>query len=650
MVKTQSFITPKYGDELEGTIGINTKGFGFVKVLSLEQSVEIPQHDLNTALHGDAVRLKITGKNKFGQFVGEVLEVIKRSKHGFAGTLFKEKNMYFVKAQDARMYTEIMIPESALNGAEPGLKVFAKITEWTDSKKSPWGVIHTVLGKPGQNDAEVSAYALERGFNTSFPIDVEEEARIIEEKGITEGDLKDRRDFRNVLTCTIDPFDAKDFDDALSFQKLPNGNYEIGVHIADVSHYVKEGSALDKEARERATSMYLVDRVIPMLPEVLSNNLCSLVEGKDRLTFSAVFEVNEDAEIVGSWYGRSVIHSQKRFSYEEAQEILDAGAGLHYDALNTLNVLAKKIQKRRFDNGALSLETEEVKFKLDDKGFPVSVYKKVRGDTHKMIEEWMLSANKGVATYVSKLPNPQEHTYIYRVHPEPEEDRMLKLANIFRNAGHQINFSNGIVPSKDINRILKSLEGTKEGGLLQVYVTRAMQKAIYSTDNVGHYGLAFDFYSHFTSPIRRYPDTLAHRLLATYLKGDHTKAAAKKFYEELCAHCSFREKEAADAERGSVKYMQVLYMSVRIGQTFNGVVSGVSQWGIYVEDSATKCEGMIKLRDLGSDFYVYDDKKDHIIGENTGEIFKLGDEMRIQVKGVNLEERLIDYARVVDSK
>lgn len=650
MTQSKSFITPKYGDELEGTIGINTKGFGFVKVLSLEQNVEIPQHDLNTALHGDAVRLKVTGKNKFGQFVGEVVEVIRRSKHGFAGTLFKEKGVYFVRAQDARMYTEIMIPQEGLNGAQEGEKVFAKITEWKDSKKSPWGEVHTVLGKPGENDAEVSAYALERGFNTSFPIEVEEEARLIEEKGITQEHLENRRDFRNILTFTIDPFDAKDFDDALSFQVLPNGNYEVGIHIADVSHYVQEESALDKEAKLRATSVYLVDRVIPMLPEVLSNNLCSLVEGKDRLTFSAVFEVTKDAEVVGSWFGRTVIHSQKRFTYEEAQQILDAQGGLHYEALNTLNVLAKKLQKERFLKGALSLETEEVKFKLDTKGFPVSVYKKVRGDTNKMIEEWMLMANKGVATYVSTLPNPKEHTYIYRVHPDPEEDRMLKLANILRNAGHPVNFVDGVVPSKDINKLLASLEGTKEGALLQVYVTRAMQKAIYSTENVGHYGLAFDYYSHFTSPIRRYPDTLAHRLLAIYLSGKHTEPGIKKLYDELCAHCSFREKEAADAERGSIKYMQVLYMSVRIGQTFNGVVSGVSQWGIYVEDVETKCEGMIKLRDLGTDFYMYDDKRDLIYGERNGETFKLGDEMKIIVKGVNIEERLIDYGRVVDSK
>lgn len=649
MVKTQSFITPNYGDTLEGTIGINTKGFGFVKNISLEQSIEVPQHDLNTALHGDAVRVKITGKNKFGQFIGEVQEVIRRSKHGFAGTIFKDKGAYFLKAQDAKMYTEIMIPVEALNGAKEGQKVFVKITDWTDPKKSPWGNVHTILGNPGDNDAEVSAYALERGFNTSFPIDVEEEARLIEERGIREDDIKDRKDFRKVLTFTIDPSDAKDFDDAISFQVLDNGNYEIGVHIADVSHYVKEGSALDKEAKLRATSVYLVDRVIPMLPEVLSNNLCSLVEKKDRLTFSAVFEVDKEGEVVNSWFGRTVIFSDKRFSYEEAQEILDNGSGLHYEALNTLNVLAKKIQARRFENGALQLETEEVKFKLDDKGFPISVYKKVRGDTHKLIEEWMLTANKGVASYVAHLPKQEEHTFIYRIHAEPEEDRMLTLANTFRNAGHEVNFKDGLIPTEDINKILKSLEGTKEGTLLQIHVTRSMQKAIYSVDNVGHYGLAFPFYSHFTSPIRRYPDTLAHRLLAVYLRGGVLKASLKKLYADLCDHCSFREKEASDAERGSIKYMQVLYMSVRVGQTFNGVVSGVSQWGIYVEDSETKCEGMIKLRDLGTDFYMYDDKKACIYGENNGETFRLGDDIKIKVKAVNLEDRLIDYVRVIDS-
>lgn len=637
-----------YGTEYEGSISINTKGFGYVRVLGIEKGIEIPQHELNTALHGDVVKARITGKNKFGQFAGEVLSITRRSKHGFAGIMMIENNIYYVRPQDARMYADIIIPRESLNGAELGQKVFVKITDWSDSKKSPNGEVHTVLGRPGENDAEVSAYALERGFDTSFPKDVKQEARLLGERGIIEEDFVGRRDFRKVLTCTIDPADAKDFDDALSFQVLPNGNYEIGIHIADVSHYVREGTALDREARARATSVYMVDRVIPMLPEVLSNDLCSLVEKQNRLTFGVVFEMNDKAEIISEWFGKTIIFSDKRLSYEEAQTILDTKEGRHFESLDVLNTIAKIMQKERFEHGALSLETEEVKFILDKTGFPTGVYKKVRGDTHKMIEEWMLLANKGVAKFVATLPEQEKHVFVYRVHDEPEKEKMLSLATIFRNTGHPVRLVDGIIPSQDINKVLWSLEGSKEANLLQSYTTRSMQKALYTVENRGHYGLAFEYYSHFTSPIRRYPDTLVHRLLTKYLQQQTEPIQSKGLYMSMCEHCSFREKEAADAERGSIKYKQVQYMSIRIGQTFDGIVSGVSQWGLYVEDIATKCEGMLRLRDLGSDFYVYDDARDCILGENTGEILRMGDELKIKVKTVNLEERLIDYERVLE--
>ncbi len=644
---SQETIVPHYGAEYDGNISINTKGFGYVRILNIEKSIEIPQHDLNTALHGDVVTVRVTGKNKFGQFAGEIVAVNKRSKHGFAGTLMQEKGILYVRPQDPRMYADIIIPQESLNGAQVGQKVFVSITSWIDPKKNPLGEIRTILGMPGENDAEVSAYALERGFETSFPEDVEREAEMWHKRGILEEDYVGRRDFRNILTFTIDPFDAKDFDDALSFQVLPNGNYEVGIHIADVSFYVTEGSALDTEAKKRATSVYMVDRVIPMLPEVLSNDLCSLVEKKDRLTFGAVFEITKEGKIVGEWFGKTIIYSDKRFTYEEAQDILDAGAGLHYDALNTLNRLAKIIQKERFENGALSLETDEVKFILDEKGFPTGVYKKVRGDTHKCIEEWMLLANKGVAKYVATLPEQNKHVFVYRIHDEPEKEKMLSLVNIFRNTGHPVRFVDGLIPSQDINKVLWSIQGSREASLLQSYTTRSMQKAIYSIANKGHYGLAFQYYTHFTSPIRRYPDTLVHRLLTKYLAHQTEEEKKRGLYEHMCEHCSFREKEAADAERGSIKYKQVQYMSVRVGQEFTGDVSGVSQWGLYVEEAESKCEGMLRLRDIGKDFYVHDDVKDVIVGEQTGETFRMGDEVRIRVKSVNLEERLIDYERVL---
>ncbi len=643
----QEIIIPTFGTEHEGSISINAKGFGYVRVIGMEKSVEVEHDNLNTALHGDLTRVLITGKNSFGQFVGSVQSIVRRSKHGFAGTLMQQGGIFYVRPQDTKMYAEIIIPTEFLMGAELGQKVFAKIISWVDSHKNPQGEITKILGRPGENDAEVSAYALERGFDPSFPDDVEREAHDLEKRGILPEDHIGRRDFRNILTFTIDPVDAKDFDDAISFQVLPNGNYEVGIHIADVSHYVREGTALDREARMRATSVYMVDRVIPMLPEALSNDLCSLVEKKDRLTFGAVFEINNKAEIITEWFGKTSIYSDKRFSYEEAQAILDNKGGLHYDAIETLNRLAKIMQFERFENGALSLETDEVKFNLDEKGFPISVYKKVRGDTNKMIEEWMLLANKSVAKYVATLPQPEKHVFVYRIHDDPDKDKMLKLVNIFRNTGHPVRMVDGLIPSQDINKVLQSIAGSREANLLQSYTTRSMQKAVYSIENRGHYGLAFDYYSHFTSPIRRYPDTLVHRLLTKYLKGEVEEVTKKGLYVQMCEHCSFREKEAADAERGSIKYKQVQYMSVRVGQTFNGIVSGVSQWGLYVEDIETKCEGMLRLRDIGSDFYSYDETHDAIIGQNTGETFKMGDLVKIKVKNVNLEERLIDYERVV---
>ena len=508
-----------------------------------------------------------------------------------------------------------------------------------------------VLGRPGDNNAEMMAYALERGFSDEHKKEVNDEANEIKKRGITEEDKAGRRDFRDVPTFTIDPIDAKDFDDAISFKKLENGHYEMGVHIADVSYYVRDGMALDGEAIARETSVYLVDRVIPMLPEVLSNDLCSLVQGQDRLVMSCVLELDDEGIVHNEWYGRSLINSHRRYSYEDAQVTLDTHTGDFYDELATLNTIAKKLNKARFENGALSLETEEVKFKLDEHGVPVDVYVKSRGDTHKLIEEYMLLANKYVSKFITTKQEEKAGVgnaiCIYRIHDKPDPDRMHDLDLYIRGLGYHVRFMDGFIPSRDLNELLVKMGDRPEKALLQMHITRAMAKAIYSTNNIGHYGLAFEYYSHFTSPIRRYPDVLTHRLLMRVLTDDYPRLEERGFYEKLCMQASRREKEASDAERGSIKYKQVEYMSYRVGEQFDGMVSGVSEWGIYVEEKKSKCEGMIRLRDLGNDFYNFDQKGGRVFGERTGIEWKIGTPVKIQVKNANLELRVIDYSLVV---
>ena len=529
--------------------------------------------------------------------------------------------------------------------AEPGMKVAVEIVEWQNAREMPWGRVVKVLGRPGENNAEMLAYALERGFSDEHRIEVAKEAHALQEKGITAEDIAERRDFRDTLTFTIDPADAKDFDDAISFKRLDDGKYEVGIHIADVSYYVKPGTHLDEEAIERETSVYLVDRCIPMLPEELSNDLCSLVEGKDRLVMSAVFTIDDECNIYDEWYGRSVINSAKRFTYENAQESMDNN-GLHSEELHILNNIAKKMTKARFENGALSLDSEEVKFKLDENGKPVDVYVKVRGDTHKMIEELMPLANRKVSEFITKSQTLKKPICIYRIHDKPDAEKMHDLNLFIKALGYNVRFIDGAIPSQDLNDLLKKVEGRPEKDLLQTNITRSMQKAVYSTENVGHYGLAFEYYSHFTSPIRRYPDVLTHRLLDRVLHKDMPEEGERSPLEKLCLHASLREKEAADAERGSIKYKQVEYMGDRIGQEFEGVVSGVAKWGIFVEEKKSKCEGMIRLRDLGSDFYVYDEKRQRVFGEREGKEWRIGDIVRIKVKSADLEIRQIDYQLV----
>ncbi len=639
-----------------GQISITSKKDGYVRVPELEgEGAIFVGHDfLQTALHHDIVEVELLGKKKNhkdeDELYGAIKSIVERGRKGYAGVLEEENGMFFLVPDDKRMYTDIIVPNNARGDGQVGQKVIVSITNWTDPKKSPLGAVTNVLGKPGENNAEMLAYALERGFSDEHKKEVNEEAQAIKARGITDADKANRRDFRDVPTFTIDPIDAKDFDDAISFKKLENGNYEVGVHIADVSYYVRDGMALDEEAIARQTSVYLVDRVIPMLPEVLSNDLCSLVQDEDRLVMSAVLEIDSEGVVHNEWFGRSLINSQRRYSYEDAQVTLDTGAGDFYEELTTLNAIAKKLTRARFDNGALQLETEEVKFKLDENGVPIDVYVKTRGDTHKLIEEYMLLANKYVSKFITKKQEEKngegKGICIYRIHDKPDADRMHDLDLYIRGLGYTVRFMDGLIPSKDLNDLLVKMGERPEKALLQVHITRAMAKAIYSTKNVGHYGLAFDYYSHFTSPIRRYPDVLTHRLLMRVLESDYPKEEERGFYDKLCMQASRREKEASDAERGSIKYKQVEYMSYRIGEEFDGMVSGVSEWGIYVEEKKSKCEGMIRLRDLGDDFYNFDQKGGRVFGERTGVEYKIGTPVKIKVKNANLELRMIDYVLV----
>jgi ribonuclease R len=641
------FILKQLKTFVTGKVDMTSDGSAYiVSEDEFEDDIYVAPRKLRNALHGDMVKVYVYAKNKGRKKDGEVVEILQRAKMDFTGIVNLSDRFAFFIPDDRKMLHDIFIPIDSLKGAKDKDKAIARIVEWPEDAKNPIGQITHVLGKQGENNAEMNAILADYGFPLAFPDEVEKQAEAIEEN-ISAEEIAKRKDFRSVLTFTIDPIDAKDFDDAISFRKLENGNVEIGVHIADVSHYVKQGTALDKEAFERGTSVYLVDRVIPMLPERLSNGLCSLRPNEDKLCFSAVFELDNEANVIEQWFGRTIIHSDTRFSYEDAQEILENKSGKHSEELLKLNDLAHILRERKFKHGAISFESVEIKFKLDEQGKPLGVYAKERKDAHKLIEDFMLLANKKVAEFIAKKgKGKQKLTFVYRSHDSPKEDALLNFSQFAMKFGYKIDTSSGRETAKSLNYLMADVEGKKEQNVLTQLAIRSMAKAVYTTKKHSHYGLAFDYYTHFTSPIRRYPDVMVHRLLELYLAGG--KSVSEEEYEKFSMHSSQMEKKAADAERASVKYKQAEFLQSNIGKEYNGIISGLTEWGMYVEIIENKCEGMIRLRDLNDDFYVLDEKNYCIIGQRRKKKYQLGDEVRILVKKVDLAKRQIDFSLIRD--
>ncbi|MGM9479334.1 ribonuclease R [Pedobacter sp. GSP4] len=630
-----------------GTVDMTADGSAYiVPEDEFEKDVFVAPRKLKNALHGDTVKAYVFAKKSGRKNDGEVVEIIKRAKSDFTGVIKISDRFAFVIADDKKMMHDIFVPLADTHDAKNGQRVLVTLSDWPESAKNPIGIVKHVLGNQGENNTEMNAILAQYGFPLEFPPQVEREANAIPEE-IPAAEIAKRKDFRKVLTFTIDPADAKDFDDAISYQKLPNGNHEIGVHIADVSHYVIQGTELDKEAYSRATSVYLVDRVIPMLPERLSNGVCSLRPHEDKLCFAAVFELDEQANIQSEWYGRTVIHSDRRFSYEDAQEVIENKAGDYATEILKLNELAYILRDRKFKNGAISFESTEVKFKLDESGKPIGVYVKERKDAHKLIEDYMLLANRKVAEFIAKKTKGKDKlTFVYRVHDSPNMETLNTFATFASRFGYKINTKSDKEIAKSLNHLMADVEGKKEQNILTSLAIRSMAKAIYSTKKTSHYGLAFEYYTHFTSPIRRYPDVMAHRLLQTYLDGG--KSADMEFYEVACVHSSAMEKRAADAERASIKYKQAEYLENNIGTAYKGIISGVTEWGMYVEIEENKCEGMIRLRDISDDFYVLDEKNYCIVGQRKKKKYQLGDEVMIRVKKVDLSKRQIDFTLIPD--
>jgi ribonuclease R len=629
---------------IEGIVDMKSTGKAYVITPDLPEDVFIAASNTHHALNGDKVKVHLFPKRKDRKAEGIIVEIVERARKQFVGIIHVSKRFAFLVPDNSGIPVDIYIPLTSLKGAKDGQKVVAKISEWPEQATNPIGEVIHVLGEPGDNNVEMNSILAEFDFPLKFPKAAEDEARKIKNE-VPDAELKKRRDFRNIWTCTIDPVDAKDFDDALSLLKLPDGNWEVGVHIADVSHYVRPGSAIDAEAFDRGTSIYLVDRTIPMLPEQLSNLVCSLRPNEEKLCFSAVFKMNDKAEVLDEWFGRTVINSNRRYAYEEVQVMIEGAEGDFREELMVLHKLSSKLREDRFRKGSIAFKSQEVKFRLDEKGKPLGVMIKEQKEANWLIEDFMLLANRRVAQKIGdKKGEGEAKTFVYRIHDEPNPDKLSNFSEFLKKLGYKFQTSSRKSITASFNSLFENIVGKGEENMIETIAIRTMMRAEYSTHNIGHYGLSFNFYTHFTSPIRRYPDLMVHRLLQWYLDGK--PSVNKEEYEGYCVHSSEMERKAMEAERASVKYKQAEYLMERIGQDFDGLISGVSKWGIYVELTESKCEGMIPLRNMNDDFYYLDDENYRIIGQRSGKVFRLGDSIRIRVKKIDMQKKQMDFEQV----